>query len=94
MQNFGKYNGSAPLSRSGRHPACRKAVASRPADKTQQILQPLSNILNCTQLSAIFPGGGTPALYGRQDARRYRLGWCAESLWVSSPEFSKGIECK
>ena len=54
-----------PVACSGGHPACRRAGASCPAGPLRQAEQPL-------QTGSADPGGRMPALYGRQDARRYR----------------------
>ena len=68
---------------SGRRPACRRAAASRPAYllMTNRTIQGYSWR---PDISTRFPGGGTPALYGRQDARRYSF---AESRSGS------GVQC-
>ncbi len=81
-------NGSQ--SRSGGRPACRKAEASRPAE----ISAAKPDRLNLARILKILPrqirAAGTPALYGRQDARRYNAfaamsrRKCAPSKWIFS----------
>jgi len=51
--------------RSGGHPACRRAKASCPAAYAYGLERSFL-------LSSVAPGGKMRALYGRQDARRYR----------------------
>jgi hypothetical protein len=63
--------GPPPLLRSGGHPACRRAGASRSAEKTLAHTNHAGKFQNCTQLPSFFPGSGTPALYGRRDVCRY-----------------------
>jgi hypothetical protein len=60
-----------PLFRSGGHPACRRTGASRPAEKTLAHTNRAEKFRNRTHLPSFFPGGGTPALYGRRDVCRY-----------------------
>jgi len=54
-----------PAHRSGGHPACRRAEASCPADHAHALERSLL-------VASVAPGGKMHALYGRQDARRYR----------------------
>jgi hypothetical protein len=56
---------------SGGHPACRRTGASRPAEKTLAHTNRAEKFQNRTHLPSFFPGGGTPALYGRRDVCRY-----------------------
>jgi len=51
--------------------ACRRAVASRPADKNAGGQQAGCKFLASQKFWAVIPGGRMPALYGRRDARRY-----------------------
>jgi len=68
---FGQHLHALPHLRSGGRPVCRGAGASRPADKTLAHPKRVEIFQNRTQLPPFFPGGGTPALHGRRDVRRY-----------------------
>jgi len=56
-----------PRFRGGGHPACRRAGASRPAEKTFAHTNRAELFPNRAQLPTIFPGGGMLALHGRRD---------------------------
>ena len=77
---------SAAVRGSGRRLVCRRGLASRRPEGTMESLCGLE-ISQCGSLVRAFcPPGGTPRLYGRQDARRYAtfqlplrsIGWRGE----------------
>ncbi|MGD0745415.1 MAG: hypothetical protein ABSA45_09695 [Verrucomicrobiota bacterium] len=68
---------SLPEFRGGGHPACRRAEASRPADKTLEPTNRAGTFQNRTHLPSFYPGGGTPALHGRRDVCRYQASGAA-----------------
>jgi len=57
--------------RSGGHPACRGAGASRPADQTGQIKLKRRKSSGALGGAEIYSGRQDAALYGRRDVCRY-----------------------
>ena len=62
---------SSASARSGGHPACRRAVASSPAEKNFRISKLCGFFLRAPKAGWFFPGGWKRALYGSQDGRRH-----------------------